>query len=487
MGIVVSTTTREAVAELRGYQRDGVRKVARGLRDHRAFGLLDDLGLGKTRIALQVAELLGVRRMCVVSPAGARRVWSTEINKWLKAWSDRVVIIEPGNEPAAREIEAPDAIVLVSFDAFSLKGNAWATRIAVLAWDLLIIDEAHYCKGWSNRTKALYGEKGNAGGVQAAANYVLLLSGTLAPNHCGELWQHLRTFWPQTLRSPSFPDAPMPEAAFQEYVTVWKDTKFGRQITGSQNVAWLRERIAPYVLRRTKTQVLPELPPMVEQDIALGLSTAKARNALTLGSRILERQLAKLGDTRLWTVLRAAPSADHPDDSTLPLATLRRELGVLKVQGTAEWVTERLGCGVGKIAIFGWHVHALERLQDLLREFNAVLITGKTAPMVRARLVQQFQNQNYVRVFIGQILAAGTAITLTAASEVVIFEPSWVPGENRQARDRVHRLGQHANTICTHLYLPGTLDERILHVMRRKAREIGEVVPTTDTGESDAA
>jgi SNF2 family DNA or RNA helicase len=80
-----------------------------------------------------------------------------------------------------------------------------------------------------------------------------------------------------------------------------------------------------------------------------------------------------------------------------------------------------------------------------------------------------------VRVFIGQVKAAGTAITLTAASEVAIVEPSWVPGDNVQAICRAHRLGQHDSVLASFLYLPGTLDQRIMTVFRRKAHEIAEL------------
>lgn len=82
-----------------------------------------------------------------------------------------------------------------------------------------------------------------------------------------------------------------------------------------------------------------------------------------------------------------------------------------------------------------------------------------------------------MRVFVGQILAAGTAITLTAASEVTIVEPSWVPGENRQAIDRAHRLGQQDSVLASFLYLPNTLDARIMGVFRRKAGEIASLLP----------
>ena len=105
--------------------------------------------------------------------------------------------------------------------------------------------------------------------------------------------------------------------------------------------------------------------------------------------------------------------------------------------------------------------------------------------MTRALAVEDFQTRPGTRLFIGQILAAGTAITLTAANEVAIVEPSWVPGENVQAIARAHRLGQRDSVLASFLFLPGTLDERIMSVFRRKASEIS-ILQGDDTNASAA-
>jgi len=365
-------------------------------------------------------------------------------------------------------LDAPDVIALVSYDQLSLRGSPWRDTLQRLAWDLLVIDEAHYLKNKSNRTAALYGLKGTDEGIQTSAERVILLTGTPSPNHAGEMYQHLRTFWPGVLRSLEHPDRPMTEEEFVERVCEWRDDpRLGRVVTGSKNVAWLRERMRPYYMHRSKRQVLRELPPVVEQDVPLAVSPRDVLAHLNDDDRRLHGGLMKLDEDALSWMMHQPGT---------PLATLRRRLGELKVNGTAEWIMERLDCGARKLLVFGWHPRALELLHTRLMEFRPVLVTGATSAQARARAVECFQERPDCRVFVGQIKAAGVALTLTAASEVAIMEPSWVPGENRQAIDRAHRMGQRDSVLATYLYLPGTLDRRILDTMRRKQGQIRELL-----------
>lgn len=458
--------------DLRVYQKHGVRWLVSRLRnDARAVLLCDDPGLGKTVQTLMAADELSVQRMLVVSPAGARRVWFQEILKWFPEWRDRIVIIEPGQTPSSADLERPDAIVLVAYDSLSASGAHWTATLTRLAWDLLVIDEAHFLKNHTNRTHALYGSRGDKLGIQASATWVILLTGTPTPNHAGELFQHARAFWPQVLRLPH-EERLMTEAEFQERYTTFRETKWGRQITGSGNTTQLRERMKPYVLHRSKRTVLPELPPVIVQDIPLGISPRKIEAQLDGKLREIAHRLQRLDDPALYKALR---SHSYADERT-PLATLRRRLGELKIDATVEWVIERLACGVNKLLVFGWHTRTLEALTSRLAEYDPVLILGDTSPAARVTAIDRFQHRTSVRVFVGQILAAGTAITLTAANEVAIMEPSWVPGENTQAIARAHRLGQHDSVLASYLYLPGTLDQRIMSIFRRKAAETKEII-----------
>jgi SWI/SNF-related matrix-associated actin-dependent regulator 1 of chromatin subfamily A len=211
---VVFDAPLSAAVAVRPYQHTGAHWLVRNLRVTRALLLCDDPGLGKSVQALHAADQLAARRVCIVSPAGARRVWLHEITKWFPKWLPRVVIVEPGTLVRAVELEAEDVIVLVSYDALSHGGSQMAATLKRLSWDLLIIDEAHYLKGKSNRTAALYGHKGTDQGIQASAERVILLTGTPTPNHAGELYQHIRTFWPGVLRTLEYADRDMPEASF---------------------------------------------------------------------------------------------------------------------------------------------------------------------------------------------------------------------------------------------------------------------------------
>lgn len=505
---------------MRPYQRDGVAWALSRFReaDVRALALCDEPGLGKTLQAIAIALSLGVLRLIVVCPAGARRVWQQEISRWLPAWAQHLLLIEPGMmaRDYAAALDRPQVIVLVAYDTLAPlsrnRRNAWATALTQRPWDMLVVDEAQYLKNASHRTLAVYGPRGSDDGIQSACERVLLLTGTITPNHAGELYQHMRALWPHTLvvsrpapvayarRPPSSParqalpaigsSLPEPtrmltEAEFEERVTDCRDTLWGRQIVRSKNQAWLRERVGPFLLRRTKKQVLPELPPLITQDIPLAVPDhSDVDPALWRSGVLFWDRTRRLNDDRFIHELHRH-AFEHGASGSV--TTLRRELGLLKAAPAAEWIAERLSCGTQKMLVFGWHIDVLARLHELLALYNPVLVNGATVPAARTDAVRRFQEDPRVRVFVGQMLAAGTAITLTAASEVAIVEPSWVPGENRQAIDRAHRLGQRDSVLASFLFIPNTLDQRVMSVFRRKANEIAELEQGQEINGSEPA
>lgn len=447
---------------LRDYQQQGVVWLRDRLAQHRAVLLADEQGLGKTRQALAAAHQLGAERVLVVCPAGARRVWANEINQWVPDWSSRVVLVEPATKLLdfqARLSPIKPLVLVVGYDEFSNLKSRIAFALKLIRWDLLIVDEAHFLKNSSNRTRALYGA-GREKGLEDFADRVILLTGTPTPNHAGELWQHCRVFWPWVPKART-------QAEFEEAYTRYRDTVFGRQIVGSQNQGVLRDALKEVVLRRRKAQVLAELPPLQIQDIPLGPAPAW-KDRLDAGARGTLARFELPRDTTDDDWLRALRAPDAG------VASLRQQLGLLKTPSAILWVQERM-LSTSKILIFAWHHAVINALYKGLLEFNPVVVTGETSPAHRAEAVHRFQRDPGTRIFIGQILAAGTAITLTAAQEVAIVEPSWVPGENVQAIGRAHRLGQHDSVLASFLFLPGTLDQRIMQVFRRKASEISEL------------
>lgn len=176
--------------------------------------------------------------------------------------------------------------------------------------------------------------------------------------------------------------------------------------------------------------------------------------------------LDQLNDEEILAIL------SHPNPA---LATLRRAIGMAKIIPALDYINELLDDGVSKLLVFAHHVDVLHRLYTGLTGHGPVLFQGSTPERVRTEAVQRFQNDPKCRVFIGQIDASGTALTLTAASDVVFVESSWVPSSNYQAASRAHRLGQRSAVLARLLYAPDTLDERINTIVARKARDFAQL------------
>lgn len=346
-------------ARLRDYQIRGILWLRERLARHKAVLLCDDPGLGKTVQTLAVAHQMDASRILVICPAGARRVWSQEIAQWVLGWVNRVFLVEPGinlREIALRIADPAPLILVVGYDDLSQSDSRLAHILTRAVWDLLVIDEAHYLKNPSNRTHAVYGTSGDASGVQHSAHHVILLTGTPTPNHAGELYQHMRTFWPQTLMVKRLGRV-MNQPEFEDQFTRYRDTVFGRQVSGSKNQAQLRVALQDVILRRRKDQVLPELPTLIVQDVPLQpppgpLLTGPVRH---LAAR-LDWSLQHADDDALIKALR---------DPNNQLAGMRRELGELKVDPTVLWVQERM-VSASKLLLFAWHHSVIEHLRRRL-------------------------------------------------------------------------------------------------------------------------
>jgi SNF2 family DNA or RNA helicase len=129
--------------------------------------------------------------------------------------------------------------------------------------------------------------------------------------------------------------------------------------------------------------------------------------------------------------------------------------------------------------IFGWHREFIQRVLVGLADFYPSVITGGTPKNLRMSLVDRFQNDDMCRVFIGAIPAAGVGITLTNSNYVIMGEASWVPGENIQAEDRAHRIGQKKLVQVDYLCFPDSVDERVLKIVGSKANSIRSILDST--------
>lgn len=376
--------------------------------------LADEPGLGKTAQAIVAADAALADKVCVLCPASVVANWRREIERWSLGLWDYTVL---------------------SYDA--------ATRRGLPVADTYILDEAHYLKSLSaKRTKVCLGPTSP---LHDAAR-VWALSGTPAPNHVGELYAWLAFF--KAHEGLSY-------RKFLDRYTNWKMTDFGPKIWGNKKDAMpaLKAILEGVMLRRLKRDVAQDLPAVRWGDISLAGNVGSFDNHLA--NDIL------ISDT--------LPSEDEH------IASLRRAVGDAKAPALASYLADELESSGEKIVVFAWHKSVLDALEAALAKFGVVRIDGATPAAKRQGIVDRFQGDAGCRVFLGQIIAAGTGITLTAASNLIFAEMSWTPGDNAQAAMRVHRIGQTQPVLIRTATLRGSIDEAVNAVLARKTRALDQL------------
>lgn len=421
------------------YQETGAQwlaKVGRGL-------LADEPGLGKTAQAIVAARHIrnAVGRpinIAVICPASVVENWRREFSRF---W--------PEQEPSCTEI--------ISYDRAARHG-LYNEDV-----DVVICDEAHYLKTRdTKRTQAVFGKKcDGVGGLVEKAKHVFLLTGTPMPNAPNELWPMLRAVMPDAIigLKTGKPVAYWPFA--MRYCKMERNYLGHDTIVGGKNLPELRERMKPFVLRRKKADVLKDLPPIRFDVLPLtGKITIPPDMADEIAAQMREVQKA-LDDGGVAALKAIAPH----------VATLRRLTGVAKVAPVAEWVRDQLDGGMEKIVLFAQHKEVITNLAlPLLKTSYVAVVDGSTTD--RQAQVDRFQNDPKCRIFIGQIQAAGTGITLTAASDLVFVESDWVPANNEQAAFRIHRIGQKNACTVRFATIAGSIDEQIQRACARKLEDI---------------
>jgi SWI/SNF-related matrix-associated actin-dependent regulator 1 of chromatin subfamily A len=408
---------------LKPFQRIGAEFLAK--RKHAL--LADEMGLGKTVTALAAVEAVGAKRVLIVCPASVRTNWAQEIS---------------------------ECGAFGSFDILSYNG---AVKGLGGNWDALILDEAHFLKTPdSQRTQAIFG---NEKGLARRAHFIWGLTGTPVLNRPRELYPILKTLYTKGIEPYT-----TWEKFTQRYCGAFFDGR-GINTKGASNIEELRKRMDGFMLRRTKAQVLPELPPRIVAHPALELSKEEMAPIFEMESTIANRE--------------AYLSPTHEDFSQLgDMARLLKVTGVAKVKQVAAFVEDLLETEE-KVVIFARHRDVIKGLDQALGHYLPVSYHGGMNDEQKKTMVSRFVGEKDCQVFIGQIQAAGTGINglQKVCSNVVFAELSWVPGEMAQAVDRCHRIGQTSDAVNVYLpHVPGTLESAMLQVQLSKNRVIEALV-----------
>jgi hypothetical protein len=458
------------VADLRPYQHEGFHFLA-FLAGNRFGGVLaDDMGLGKTLQTL--AWLLWLHdhpardrgkkgggkpfRVLVVCPKSVVVNWQLETARFAPGLT--AAPLTPRDD--AGLLPAGAHLVVANYTQLRLHADALAAE----TWDAVVLDEGQNIKNPASAT------------AQAAralrTNHRLVLTGTPVENRLLDLWSLFAFAQPGLLGG---------QTAFKRLYNDKTDP------VGSRDR--LAQRVKHFLLRRTKSQVARDLPPRIEKDLEVDLegtqrtlydAELKRTRQLLLGvksAREFDTQrfnilqsLLRLRqiccDPRLVATPATGTRPKKAEDEPPPSAKLEALLDTL----------EPLVAEGHKVLVFSQFVTMLELIRAELntRGLAHLLLTGQTEN--RQALVDQFQSDPAIPVFLLSLKAAGSGLNLTAASYVVLFDPWWNPAVEAQAIDRTHRIGQKNQVMAYRLIARNTVEEKIRALQKEKAALAAAVV-----------
>ena len=419
------------------HQKEAIEKLAGSKR----FILADDMGLGKTTSTIIAALETGAKKILIICPASLKINWQREIENY----SDRSVYIsESKSWSNDHDFVIVNYDILKNFYDLKDKDNSLITKGE---FDLIILDEAHYVSnGTAARTKLV-------NSFVKKCERVWLLTGTPMTNRPMNYFNLL-----------SIVESPVAQnwmAYAIRYCQGYQFTAGTRKIwnvTGASNLEELRDRTSRQVLRRLKTEVL-DLPEKIITPVYLRLK-----------SKLYEGLMGEYYD---WY-------NKNPDESTSltvqfsKLMKVRQVIAEEKIKDTIELAENILEQGK-KVIIFTNFTETLNKIADHFGK-QAVRLDGSTGKPQRQYAVDQFQDNDKITVFVGNVKAAGVGITLTAAEAVIINDLSFVPGDLAQAEDRAYRYGQKNSVSVYYPIFENSIEGIIYDMVNEKKQNIGTVM-----------
>ena len=402
----------------------------------------DDMGLGKTRqaiVALNTAVPDGA--ILVVCPASLKLNWKREI--LLVDSQARIQVIGIDKKPIAEP-----RWIIVNYDLLRRE----ASKLHGIGWSGIILDEAHFIKNASDRTRhclKLLGVQDEAKAPLIGPEHVYLLTGTPMTGRPRDLFNLLRCVGhPSTRSFLSFA---------KRYCGAYKND-YGWVTTGASNIDELNGLLKEVMLRRRKEEVL-DLPPKVRSWVPVDISEqTTALNAV---------------ETFLNWYQATDPSQPNDTQFLARLTKVRVALHKAKHKAVSERIKDVLASGE-KVVVFTIFNDGVGRHK---KEFGnqAVCITGSQDPEARMDAVDRFQNDPEIKVAVCNIIAGGVGITLTAGSHVIFQDLDWVPANHAQAEDRCYRMGQTRQVTVEYFHADGSLDTYIARLLEAKIALINAV------------
>jgi superfamily II DNA or RNA helicase len=405
----------------------------------------DDMGLGKTLESMAAVELLarerGIERVLVVAPASVKYQWQTEIRKFT---SRSVQVIEGTTAQRRAQYKEPTFYRLTNYE-MAVRDldelNAWQP-------DLIVLDEAQRIKNWESKTTRAI--------KRLRSRYAIVLTGTPLENKLEELYSIVQ-FVDDRRLGPAF-------QFLHDHRLLDDEGNF----RGYGNLPQLREKLAPILLRRTRDEVLSQLPACTENIVYVEMAEEQRRiygeHQQTLARLTAKKYLAEVDRRR---ILACIANLRMLCDSTF---LLDRETNVSpKLEEFAELLRELLGSGPHKVVVFSQWELMLRKAAEVVQAQGVgyTVLHGNIPGKERRALLERFRDDPDCRVFLSTD-AGGTGLNLQSADTVINLEVPWNPAVLAQRIARVHRMGQHRPVQVFNLVTRGSIEERVLRSLAQK-------------------
>jgi SNF2 family DNA or RNA helicase len=440
-------------AQLRGYQLQGLRWL-RFLRESGLAGILaDDMGLGKT-IQVIAHVLLERERgqnlpVLVVAPTSVLPNWQAEVKRFAPSLS-MLNLSGAKRKSQYDKIQSSDLV----FSSYALVGRD-ISELGKHRFALVVLDEAQMVKN-PNTLAAKAARK-----IQA--EHRLCMTGTPLENHLGDLWAQFDFLMPGFLGGRS-----TFQRRFRAPIEKKRDPEAART---------LKNRIAPFLLRRTKDQVIDELPPksIIVKRIDMEGRQRDLYETLRLSLRMQMQQQAGNRIQLLDALLKLRQVCCDPRLVKLEAA---KQAGSAKLEQLADMLSALVAEG-RRVLVFSQFTSMLSLIEDELRrrKLRYTLLTGQQDD--RETPVQRFQRKE-VPIFLISLRAGGFGLNLTAADTVIHYDPWWNPAVEEQATDRAYRIGQTNPVFVYRLIAAGSIEERIEQMKDKKRELLGSVLDGQD-------
>jgi SWI/SNF-related matrix-associated actin-dependent regulator 1 of chromatin subfamily A len=443
--IIKDNTVKDVVVDYEKYSKRPLlshqKEAIQKLLENKKFILADDMGLGKTTSSIVAALETGAKKILIICPATLKINWKREIENY----SERSIFIAEG-----KQFSTEHDFVIINYDIiknFHDSKKKDESQILGANFDLVVIDEAHYIKNaQAQRTKLI-------NDFVKKVDRLWLLTGTPMTSRPIDYYNLL-----------SLIDSPVAKNWMAYVIRYCQGYQFKVgprkvwNVMGASNLEELRDRTSGLTLRRLKEDVL-DLPDKIITPIYLRLKSKEYEEVM--------------GEYYNWYEKNPEESKSLTVQFT-KLTKVRQIIANEKITQTIE-LAENILEQDKKVIIF---CNFTESLNKIVEHFgkSAVKVDGSMSKAERQHSVDEFQDNPKVKVFVGNIKAAGVGLTLTSAEAVIMNDLSFLPSDHSQAEDRAYRYGQKNNVLVYYPIFENTIEGIIYDILNAKKQVISTVM-----------